>query len=71
MDKHEVKIWMKENLSNPCHGLFVNLVVFMQFSGSNSYMERNVTLNELYMFNKIGYQTNLDAYVASALFENM
>ena len=69
-DENAVKIWMKENLSSPCHGLFVDLVSFTQFFGSDSYVERNVTLNELYMSNKIGYQTMADAYVATS-FENV
>ena len=69
-DENAVKVWMKANLSNPCHGLFVDLVSFTQFFGSDSYVERNVTLNELYMSNKIGYQTMADAYVATS-FENV
>ena len=69
-NENAVKVWMKENLSSPCHGLFVDLVSFTQFFGSDSYVERNVTLNELYMSNKIGYQAMADAYVATS-FENV
>ena len=65
-----MKIWKKENLSQPCHSLFVDLVSFTQFFGSDLYVERNITLNELYMSNKIGYQTMADAYVATS-FENV
>ena len=69
-DELAVKTWMKANLSTPSHGLFVDLVSFTQFYGSDSYVEHNVTLNELYMSNKIGYQTMADAYVATS-FENV
>jgi hypothetical protein len=69
-DETEVKKWMKANLSSPSHGLFVDLVSFTQFFGDDSYVERNVTLNDLYMSNKIGYQSMADAYVATS-FENV
>jgi hypothetical protein len=69
-DEDEVKVWMKANLSTPSHGLFVDLVSFTQFFGDDAYVERNVSLNDLYMSNKIGYQTMADAYVATS-FENV
>jgi hypothetical protein len=69
-DETAIKKWMKDNLSSPSHGLFVDLVSFTQFFGDDSYVERNVTLNDLYMSNKIGYQSMADAYVATS-FENV
>jgi hypothetical protein len=62
----EVKTWMKDNMTHPSHGLFVDLVSFSEFFGRDSYTERGQTLNELYMTNKIGYQTMADAVVASS-----
>jgi hypothetical protein len=69
-NEDDVKSWMKKNLSTPSHGLFVDLVSFTQFFGDDSYVERNVSLNDLYISNKIGYQTMADAYVATS-FENV
>ena len=69
-NENEVKVWMKKNLSTPSHGLFVDLVSFTQFFGDDAYVERNVSLNDLYISNKIGYQTMADAYVATS-FENV
>jgi hypothetical protein len=46
------------------------MVSFTQFFGGDSYIKHNVTLNKLYMSNKIGYQTMVDAYVATS-FENV
>jgi hypothetical protein len=69
-DEDEVKVWLKKHLSTPSHGLFVDLVSFTQFFGDDSYVERNVSLNDLYISNKIGYQTMADAYVATS-FENV
>ena len=69
-NEDEVKVWMKQHMSTPSHGLFVDLVSFTQFFGDDAYVERNVSLNDLYISNKIGYQTMADAYVATS-FENV
>lgn len=62
----EVRSWMKDTMTHPSHGLFVDLVSFSEFFGRDSYTERGQTLNELYMTNKIGYQTMADAVVAAS-----
>jgi hypothetical protein len=69
-NEDDVKVWMKKHMSTPSHGLFVDLVSFTQFFGDDNYVERNVSLNDLYISNKIGYQTMADAYVATS-FENV
>ena len=69
-DEESVKRWMKEHMSTPSHGLFVDLVSFSEFFGGDIYVERNKTLNDLYMSNKIGYATMADSIVAAS-FQNI
>ena len=52
-----VKKLMIANINHPLHGLFFGIVSFSEFFGNESYIERNKTLSELYMSNKIGYVT--------------
>ena len=61
---------MKANMSTPVHGLFVDLVSFTQFFGSDHSVERKDTLGKLYMSNKIEYQTMADLVVATS-FDNV
>lgn len=69
-DPHAVKLWMKKHMTNPSHGLFVDLVSFSEFFGAEKYTERNTTLNELYMSSKIGHATIADSVVAAS-FQNV
>ena len=69
-DENAVKSWMKEHMSAPSHGLFVDIVSFSEFFGGDIYVERNKTLNDLYMSNKIGYATMADSIVAAS-FQNI
>ena len=69
-DENAVKLWMKEHMSSPSHGLFVDIVSFSEFFGGDIYVERNKTLNDLYMSNKIGYATMADSIVAAS-FQNI
>ena len=69
-DEDSVKQWLKANLTQPTHGLFVDLVSFSEFFGGDRYVERNTTLNDLYMTNKIGYATMSDSIVAAS-FQNV
>jgi hypothetical protein len=69
-DENAVKTWMKDNMSTPSHGLFVDIVSFSEFFGGDIYVERNKTLNDLYISNKIGYATMADSIVAAS-FQNI
>ena len=69
-DEAAIKVWMKANMSTPVHGLFVDLVSFTQFFGSDHSVERKDTLGKLYMSNKIEYQTMADSVVATS-FDNV
>ena len=69
-DEEAVKSWMKDNMSLPSHGLYVDIVSFSEFFGGDRYVERNTTLNDLYMTNKIGYATMSDSIVAAS-FQNV
>ena len=69
-DPSHLQDWMKSNMSHPSHGLFVDLVSFSEFFGVDNYVERNTTLNEVYMSSKIGYSTIADSILASS-FQNV
>jgi hypothetical protein len=69
-DPKDLQKWLKHHLSVPCHGLFVDLVSFSEFFGGDRYIERNTTLNDLYLTNKIGYATMADSIVATS-FQNV
>ena len=69
-DEDALLVWMKEHMSLPSHGLFVDIVSFSEFFGGDRYVERNTTLNDLYMSNKIGYATMADSIVAAS-FQNV
>ena len=69
-DPKDLESWMKTHMTHPGHGLFVDLVSFCEFFGNDRYVERNVTLNEVYMSSKIGYSTIQDSIVASS-FQNV
>ena len=69
-DEDAVKQWMKTHMTLPSHGLFVDIVSFSEFFGGDRYVERNTTLNDLYMSNKIGYATMADSIVAAS-FQNV
>ena len=66
----DLENWMRSVMTHPSHGLFVNLVSFSEFFGADRYVERNTTLNEIYMSSKIGYSTVADSIVASS-FQNV
>lgn len=66
----DLETWMKSHMTHPGHGLFVDLVSFYEFFGNDRYVERNITLNEVYMSSKIGYSTVQDSIVASS-FQNV
>ncbi len=65
-DIDAVRAWMKKELEQPCHGLFVDLVSFMEFLGGERYIECNSTLNDLYLTNKVGFATQSDTIVAGS-----
>jgi hypothetical protein len=69
-NEESVRKWLRKHLSLPCHGLFVDLVSFSEFFGGDRYVERNTTLNDLYLTNKIGYATMADSIVATS-FQNV
>ena len=69
-DEDSVKTWMQNHMTQPSHGLFVDIVSFSEFFGGDRYVERNTTLNDLYMSNKIGYATMADSIVAAS-FQNV
>ena len=69
-DPMDLETWMRTNMSHASHGLFVDLVSFSEFFGAERYIERNTTLNEVYMSSKIGYATIADSIVASS-FQNV
>ena len=49
----DVEKWIRANKNHPSHGLFLDIVSFREFFVNEGYIERNKTLNELYMSNKI------------------
>lgn len=69
-DPKDLQKWLKKHFSVPCHGLFIDLESFLEFFGSNRYIEQNITLNDFYLTNKIGYTTMADSIVAT-LFQNV
>ena len=48
-----IEKWMRFNMNNPSHGLFVDIVSFSEFFGNESYINCNKTMNELYMSDKV------------------
>ena len=66
----DVESWLRSNLSQPNHGLFVDIVSFSEFFGKEKYTEDTTTLNKLYMSNRIGYATTADSVVATS-FQNI
>ena len=62
--------WMCSMMTHASHGLFVDLVSFSEFFGAERYVERNTTLNEIYMSSKIGYSTIANSIMASS-FQNV
>ena len=69
-DPDDVESWMRSSMTHPSHGLFVDLVSFSEFFGADVYVDRNTTLNEVYMSSKIGYASVADSIVASS-FQNV
>ena len=65
-DPANVEKWMRSDMNHPSHGLFVDIVSFSEFFGNESYIDRNKTLNELYMYNKIGYGTKADSIMGTS-----
>ena len=65
-----VEVWLRAHLTHPSHGLFVDIVSFSEFFGNDKYIERNSTLNEIYLSTKIGYGTLADSTVAAS-FQNI
>jgi hypothetical protein len=61
---------MGKHMTHPSHGLFVDLVSFSKFFGGQHYVERNMTLNDLYLTNKIGYACMAESIVAAS-FQNV
>ena len=61
---------MRYNTNHPLHGLCVDIVSFSKFFGNESYIERNKTLNEVYMSNKIGYGNKSDS-IGGTSFKNI
>ena len=57
-------------MMHPSHGLFVDLVSFSDFFGADFCVDRNTTLNDVYMSSKIGYSSAADSIVASS-FQNI
>ena len=52
-------------MNHPSHGLFADIVSFIKLFGNESYIERNKTMSELYIYYKIGYGTNADSLVGT------
>ena len=52
-------------MNHTSRGLIVNIFPFSEFFGNEGYIERNKTLNGLYMSNKVGYCTNVDSIVGN------
>lgn len=69
-DINHLKECMKKEMSQPCHGLFVDGVSFMEFLGGDRYVECNTTLNDLYLTSKVGFAAQSDAIVAAS-FQNI
>ena len=69
-DPYAFEKWMRANINHPQHGLFVDIVSFNKFFRNKSYIERNNILNELYMYNKIGYGTKSDSILGKS-FQNI
>ena len=69
-DIDSLRAWMKHEMDQPCHGLFVDIVSFMEFLGGERYVECNTTLNDLYLTNKVGFATQSDAIVSGS-FQNV
>ena len=69
-DPEYLESWLKKHMTHPSHGLFVDLVSFSEFFGGERYIERNTTLNQVYMSSKIGYSTITDSIVANS-FQNV
>ena len=69
-DPHDLESWMRSCMTHPSHGLFVDLVSFSEFFGADFYVDRNTTLNEVYMSSKIGYASIANSIVASS-FQNV
>ena len=44
-DHTDVEGWLRDNINNPLHVLFVGIVYFSVLFGNESYIERNKTLN--------------------------
>ena len=65
-DPINVENSMIANMNHPSHGFFVDIVSFIECFGNGSYIERNKTLNELYMSNKIGYGTKADSIMGTS-----
>ena len=66
-DPTNVEMWTRANMNHLSHGLFFDIISCSEFFGNESYVERNKTLNELYMSNKIGYGTKVDSIVVTSL----
>ena len=69
-DPESVEKWLRSHVTHPSHGLFVDIVSFSEFFGNDRYIERDSTLNEIYLSSKIGYATTADATVAAS-FQNI
>jgi hypothetical protein len=69
-NEKKLEDWMRKHMTHPSHGLFVDLVSFSEFFGGQRYVERNMTLNDLYLTNKIGYGCMADSIVAAS-FQNV
>ena len=65
-DPDDAKKWMRYDMNNPFHELFAYIASYSKLFGNENYIERNKTLNELYMSNKIGYGTKSDSIVVTS-----
>ena len=54
-------------MNYPLHGFFVDILSFSKFFRNESYIERNKTLNNVYMSNKIGYVTKAYSIVGTSI----
>lgn len=69
-DPEAIVKFLKTDMSHPSHGLFVDLPSFIETFGGDRYVERNVTLNDLYLSNKVGFVTQVDSIIAAS-FQNI
>ena len=63
----DVEKWTRANINHPPHGLIFDIFSFSNLFGNESYIERNKTVNELYIYEKIGYGTKSDSIMGTSI----